>query len=191
MDVKPLLQFQVTGSFKLLAELLEGMTDEDWKSRPFKGANRIGFTLWHCIRTMDWAVNCALRGSSELADLDEWRDVKVAEAAFGAGASREAADRVARDVSRSRVLEYLNVVRTEAISWLAALPSEDLSAAIDLKSALAAKPEYMAPAVWEEIEDLNGIPRWQFLARPCASHIRVHYGEVYSQLESVRAAAVL
>jgi hypothetical protein len=188
MDVKTVLQFQVTGSFKLLAELLEGTTDDEWQARPFKGANLIGFTVWHCTRTIDWALNCAIRGLPELADLDEWRDVKVADAAFGAGASRQAADRVARDVSRVRVLEYMNVLRTEALSWLAALPTEDLSAAIDLKAAHAMKPAYMAPAVWAEIEDLNGIPKWQFLARPCASHIRVHYGEVASQLESVRAA---
>jgi hypothetical protein len=191
MDVKTVVQFQLNGSFELLAELLGDMDDDEWQARPFKGANLIGFTVWHCARTVDWALNCALRGSPELADLDEWRDVKVEEAAFGAGASRAASDRVARDVSRVRVLEYTSMLRAGAISWLAALPTEELSAAIDLKAAHAMKPAYMAPAVWAEIEDLDGIPKWQFLARPCASHIRVHYGEVASQLESVRATTAV
>jgi hypothetical protein len=42
--------------------------------------------------------------------------------------------------------------------------------------------------VWAEIQDLDGIPLWQFLARPSVSHIRVHYGEVQAQLEAVRTA---
>jgi hypothetical protein len=189
MDAKTVLQFQVTGSFRLLAELLEGMTDDEWQARPFKGANLIGFTVWHCARTMDWALNCAVRGSSELADLDEWRAIRVGEAAFGAGASREAADRVARNVSRARVLGYVTALQAAASPWLAALPEEELAVAIDLKAAHATKPEYMAAEVWAEIEDLDGIPRWQFLARPAVSHARVHYGEIASQLESIRATA--
>ena len=189
MDVKPLLQFLLTGSFKLLTEVLEGTTDEEWKVRPFSGANLVGFTIWHCARTIDWAVNRVLRGSPELADLAEWRDLNVAGAVFGAGASREAADRVALEVPRTRVLGYVNALREDALSWLATVPPEELSAATDLKASHAKKAEYMAAPVWAELEDLDGIPKWQFLARPCASHIRVHYGEVRSQLEAVRAAA--
>jgi hypothetical protein len=189
MDTKAPLQFLLNGSFKLLTEVLDGMTDEEWASRPFPGANLLGFTVWHCARTMDWAVNCVMRGSPELVDLAEWHDVRVEEAAFGAGASREAADAVAREVPRMRVLAYVTALRADAVSWFAALPAEDLSGAIDLTASHAKKPEYMAPAVWAEVEDLHGIPKWQFVARPCASHVRVHYGEVTSQLEAVRATA--
>ena len=57
-----------------------------------------------------------------------------------------------------------------------------------MKGRHAAKPEYMAPAVWAEVEDLHGKPGWQFLARPSMSHIRVHYGELTSQLETLRTA---
>ena len=52
-----------------------------------------------------------------------------------------------------------------------------------------AKPDYMTPGVWDEIEDLNGIPGWQFLALRCSNHIRVHYGEVTNQLGALRATA--
>jgi hypothetical protein len=188
-DLKALLQFQLNGSFKLLIELIDGMTDEEWEFRPFAGANLVGFTVWHCARTIDWAVNCVLRGSSELADLAEWRDVRVADAAFGAGASRDGADSVAHDVRRARVHEYMNALSAETLSWLAELPPAELSGTIDLRSSHAEKAEYMAAAVWAELEDLDGIPKWQFLARPCVSHIRVHYGEVSGQLEAARAGA--
>ena len=187
MEAKGLLQFQVNGSFALLTELADGASDEEWRARSFPAANLVGFTVWHCARTIDWAVNCVMRGAPELADEAEWRDVAVAKAWFGAGASREAADAVAHDVPRSRVSAYLGALREVAVAWLAAVSNDELSTPVDLQARHAGKPDYMTPAVWEEIEDLDGIPGWQFLARPCVSHIRVHYGEVTSQLGALRA----
>jgi hypothetical protein len=188
MDAKGLLQFQVNGSFGLLTEVAEGASDAEWSARSVPQANLVGFTVWHCARTIDWAVNCVMRGAPELADLAEWQDVKVATAMFGAGASREIADAVARDVPRARVSAYVGALRQNVVAWLAAVPNDDLSSAVDLKARHVTKPEYTAPAVWEEVDDLDGIPGWQFLARPCVSHIRVHYGEIRSQLEALRAS---
>ena len=189
VDAKGVLQFQVNGSFKLLGELADGASDEEWKARSYPSANLIGFTVWHGARTIDWAVNCVMRGTPELADTADWRDIKVGGALFGAGASREAADAVAREVPRTRVSAYLDALRQGSFAWLAAVDNEDLSTAVDLKARHVAKPEYMTAPVWEEIEDLNGLPGWQFLARPCVSHIRVHYGEATTQLAAVRAGA--
>ena len=189
MDIKALVQFQLNGSFNLLTEVANGASDEEWRSRPFPQANLIGFTVWHCARTIDWAVNCAMRGGPELADRNDWRDVNVAGAAFGAGASRAAADGVPLQVARSRVIDYVQALREDVMSWFAAATPEELAGTTDLRACQAKKPEYMAPAVWEELENLDGIPKWQFLVRPAVSHIRVHYGEVSSQLEALRAAA--
>jgi hypothetical protein len=189
VDAKGLLQFQVNGSFNLLTELAEGSSDAEWTARSFATANLVGFTVWHCARTIDWGVNCVMRGAPELADDTEWQDVRVAEAMFGAGASRDAADAVARNVPRMRVSAYLGALRKDIVGWLAEVPNDDLSKAVDLKARHTAKVEYMTPPVWEEIEDLNGIPGWQFLARPCVSHIRVHYGETMAQLGVLRTPA--
>jgi hypothetical protein len=189
MDAKGLLQFQLNGSFALLTELADGATDEEWKARSFPAANLVGFTVWHGARTIDWAVNCVMRGAPELADQAEWQDVGVAKAWFGAGAAREAADAVAHDLPRARVSAYLGALREVSIAWLAAVSNDELSIPVDLDARHAGKRDYMTPEVWEEIEDLDGIPGWQFLARPCVSHIRVHYGEVTSQLGALRAGA--
>jgi len=189
VDAKGLLQFQVNGSFNMLSELAQGTSDDEWRARSFPAANLVGFTVWHCARTIDWAVNCVMRGAPELADGAEWRDLKVPDAVFGAGASRDAADTVARDVPRSRVSAYLDALRQNTVAWLAAVDNEDLSTKVDLKARHSAKPEYMTPQVWEELEDLNGLPGWQFLARPCVSHIRVHFGEATTQLGTLRTVA--
>jgi hypothetical protein len=189
VDAKGLLQFQLNGSFGLLIEIAEGASDAEWTARSFPSANMVGFTVWHCARIIDWAVNCVMRGTPELADRPEWHDLKVVDAMFGAGTSREVADGVARDVPRTRVSAYIKALREEVVAWFAALPNDDLSGVVDLKARHVAKPEYMTPAVWAELKDLDGIPGWQFLARPSMAHIRVHYGEVRSQLEALRAAA--
>jgi hypothetical protein len=189
VDAKGLLQFQVNGSFNILSELAQGTSDDEWRARSFPTANLVGFTVWHCARTIDWAVNCVMRGAPELADGAEWQDLKVPDAVFGAGASRDAADTVARDVPRSRVSAYLDALRQNTVAWLAAVDNEDLSTKVDLKARHSAKPEYMTPQVWEELADLDGLPGWQFLARPCVSHIRVHFGEATTQLGALRTVA--
>ena len=189
MDAKPLIQMQLKGSFGLLLELTNGANDDEWTSRPHPGANLIGFTVWHGARIVDWAVNCILREGDELADRPEWSDVKVPDGVFGAGVKREVADLVPAVVTRQRLAEYLEALREDSMSWLASAPASELEGTTDLKARHARKPEYMEPAVWEEIVDLDGIPKWQFAVRPAVSHIRVHYGEVSSQLESIRAAA--
>jgi hypothetical protein len=187
VDVKGLLQFQLKGSFGLLTEIGDGASDAEWRSRSFSDANLVGFTVWHCARTIDWAVNRVMRDRLELADEAEWRDVNLADAVFGAGVSRETADKVAGTVPRTRVAAYIGALRDDVLGWLEDLPNENLSASVDLKKRSAARPDYMAPAVWAEVSDLDGIPGWQFLARPCMSHIRVHYGELTTQLAALRA----
>lgn len=189
MDAKGLLQFQMNGSFGLLTELADGVSDAEWRARSFATANLVGFTVWHCARTIDWAVNCVMRGAPELADQAQWQDLRVAQAMFGAGASREAADAVARDVPRNRVLAYLDALSQNVVAWLAAVPNDELSRPVDLKARHVSKTDYMTPPVWAELEDLDGIPGWQFLARPCVSHIRVHYGEATTQLGALRTGA--
>ena len=74
--MKPILEFQVNGSFNILKQTIEGMTDEEWTSRPYPSANLVGFTAWHSLRTIDWAINTAIRGVPEMAADPEWRDVK-------------------------------------------------------------------------------------------------------------------
>jgi len=185
--IKPLLRFQLSGSINGLKEFASKATDDQWTSRAFDGANLIGFTVWHAARSIDWAVNCVLRDQPELVDGPEWKDVRRHDAFFGAGATREAADDVARTVPRQRVIDYLAAMGPETLAWLDSTPQEWFDHSVDLKSDRARARGYTDEPVWPEIEDLNGIPRWQFLARPGISHIRVHYGELTSQLESLRA----
>jgi len=189
VDIKSLVLFQLNGSYRLIAELAGEASDEEWRARAHPGANLIGFTVWHSARVMDWAINRALRGEPEFAERPQWSDVGVPGALFGAGIPREVADAVPFRVSRERLTAYINALREDANQWLNSARAEDLEGATDLKARRFSKPEYMEPDCWSEIESLHGIPKWQFLVRPSVSHIRIHYGEVSGQLESMRSGA--
>jgi len=100
-DIKELLWFQLNGSFNLLTELARDTTDTEWTSRAFPHANLVGFTVWHGARTIDWTVNCVLRGGDEVAYAEEWSDISSEAAMFGAGTPRESADGVAMRIPGS------------------------------------------------------------------------------------------
>ena len=184
--VRELLQFQINGSFNLMKELTQTATREEWTSRPFPGANLIGFTVWHCVRTIDWTFQCFVRQVPEVAERREWRDLMAEEGLAGAGVPLDVADNVARRIPQDLLRAYLETTRAEAMEWLKQATPEQLVETIDLRKRIR-RPEYLQPSVWEEIASLDGIPTWQMLARPSMSHVRVHYGEVQSQLQLLRS----
>ena len=98
----------------------------------------------------------------------------------------DVADNVARRVPQDRLRAYLEGTRAEALEWLKQATPEQLGETIDLRKRIR-RPEYLQPSVWKEIASLDGIPTWQMLARPSMSHVRVHYGEVQSQLQLLRS----
>jgi len=186
--MKPLLEFQLNGSFNLVEAAIEGMTDEEWISRAHSDANLMGFTMWHCLRTVDWTINGVAAGTGELADRMQWHDVKVAGAYFGAGVAMDTADSVAMSVNRTKAVEYLDALRHQSVDWLRRLPAADLDRIVDLRQAAGSK-DHLQQIVWPEIENLDRIPLWQFIARPAVLHIRVHCGEAMAQLEVLRQRA--
>ncbi len=187
MTGKAVLEMQLTGSFNLLRDRLTTVSDQEWIAREIPGTSLLGFTFWHAARTIDWAINCAIQGVPEVADRPEWRGMRADELSYGAAITAEEADGVARSISRSDVLSYLGAVREGAVSWLRDKDDSDLDQVPDFEAHQRVKPRYLSAPVWNEVRDFVGVPTWQFLARPCISHIRVHAGETDIVLQSLRA----
>jgi DinB family protein len=187
MTGKDVLQMQLNGSFNLLHDRLESMSDEDWTSRGIAGSNKPGFTVWHAARIIDWGVHCAIQGVPEIADRPEWMVLRGTELAYGAGITAEEADQVADTVSRDQVRGYLAALKPAALGWLSQQSDIDLDRVPDFKGHQRGKARYLTPPVWEEVSDFVGVPAWHILARPCISHIRVHLGEIDTLLQAIRA----
>jgi hypothetical protein len=189
MTGKDILQMELTGSFNVLQERLDAVSDGEWGARAIPEGNMLGFTLWHSARILDWGVHCAIQGIPEVADRPEWRRLLASEAAYGAGISAQLADRVAQSVSREDVKGYLGAVRLSSLAWLKGVSDADLDRAPDLYEHQKANPRYVEPPVWAEVSSLAGLPAWHILARPCIMHIRLHLGEINLTLQAARSRA--
>src|SRR5579859_569349 len=163
MTGKDVLRLQLDGSFNLIHGRLEGLRDDEWNGRAIPGTSKLGFILWHCARIVDWSVQTVLSGRPEVADSPRWRDRFPRHALYGAGIPDSVADELTCTTARGDVVEYLGEVRIAATDWLARQTDSDLDARVQLKANQAGRPEYLEPSVWAAVEDLEGLPAWQFL----------------------------
>lgn len=189
MTGKDVLRLQLEGSFNLIQARLESLGDQEWDRRALPATSKLGFILWHCARIVDWTLHSAIAGKPEVADGPRWRERFPRRALYGAGIPDLVADEVPGSTTRTEVIDYLAEVRSAAAAWLAGHTEVDLDARVPLKANQARRPDYLEPAVWAEVQDLDGLPAWQFLARPAISHIRVHAGEFDVLLNALRSHA--
>src|SRR5213082_1248547 len=101
MTGRDVLEMQLAGSFNMLRERLDMLSDAQWATRAIPGTNLPGFTVWHAARTIDWGIHCAIQGVPEIADRPEWRQLRATELAYGAGIAAAEADSVAHSVNRT------------------------------------------------------------------------------------------
>jgi hypothetical protein len=177
MTGKDVIKSLLSGSFGMIQERLDGVSDAEWNQRAFPGTSKPGFILWHCSRILDWTANSAFQGIPEVADAAKWRALFPREACYGAGIPDFLADHVVGTTTSKVVAEYLGEVRASVMPWFETLTDEMLDAPVSMKSNQARREGYLEPAIWAEVEDLEGIIGWNFLLRPSAGHIRRHMGE--------------
>ena len=167
----------VSASFDRIAEYTAQADGAAWSEPVLPDTNPLGFTLWHLARTIDWTVQCCIRGVDEVAVRPEWRDRWPAEAWFGAGVPRELALALPKQVGPGVVAAYNEAVRAESLGWLAAQDE----AAFDERPPFRERVEragYRSAETWADIADLEGLPVGMLLLRPAMNHVRVHVGEM-------------
>ena len=171
------LRVLLSGSFGMVQERLNAISDQEWNQRAFPSTSKPGFILWHCARILDWTIHSAIQGIAEVADSSTWQGRFAREACYGAGIADSLADEVTASTSRTEVAAYLRDVRAAVMDWFAKQTESSLDAAPPLKTNQANRAGYLDPNIWAEVEDLDGLPGWQLLLRPAGAHIRRHMGE--------------
>ena len=179
---------QLQGSFSLITEVANDTTDEEWTAQAFEGQNPAGFTLWHCVRCLDWGVNCAISGVPEVASEPRWRGMLASTAWFGYDVTLETARQVAASVKRAKLMDYAGEVQSSMMSWLDSQTENNLDSVPDLRNNYQSNGMYLSTARLEAwIEEDRGTPVWQFIAGTCVGHIRRHMGEVQALLQVMRS----
>ncbi len=171
------LRVLLSGSFGMVQERLNAISDQEWNQRAFPSTSKPGFILWHCARILDWTIHSALQGIAEVADSSTWQGRFAREACYGAGIADCLADEVTASTSRTEVAAYLRDVRAAVMDWFAKQTESSLDAAPPLKTNQANRAGYLDPNIWAEVEDLDGLPGSELLLRPAGAHIRRHMGE--------------
>ncbi len=171
------LRVLLSGSFGMVQERLNAISDQEWNQRAFPSTSKPGFILWHCARILDWTIHSALQGIAEVADSSTWQGRFAREACYGAGIADSLADEVTASTSRTEVAAYLRDVRAAVMDWFAKQTESSLDAAPPLKTNQANRAGYLDPNIWAEVEDLDGLPGSELLLRPAGAHIRRHMGE--------------
>ena len=176
----------VGGSGALIKAATQNFSDSEWVERALPGTNPPGFTVWHMARTVDWAVQCAVRGVPEVAAREAFGDVGV-ELGIGTGISADEAMAIARRMPRDLVAEYADAVIKESLAWLATATDEELQRRTQMDVHQAEFPVYRAEGHLEEVRELMELPNWQVLSRPASIHIRRHTGELDIVAQAMKA----
>ena len=188
MNAISLLRVQLDGSFNLIGESANETSVDEWNEQASVGQNPAGFTLWHCARSIDWAVNCAIQGLPEVADQPKWQGRLAPNAWFGYEVTLEMAREVAATVSREDVVEYVGELQKNVTSWLDNLSEHELDAVPDLESNYRSNGKYLrTPRLEAWIKEDAGTPAWQLLTGTCVGHIRYHVGEIQAQRQVLRS----
>jgi hypothetical protein len=174
-----ILANQFSATHQILHDLVNRMTDVEWVTRPASGANLIGYTLWHVVRTQDYVVNTLIQGIPEVISESRWEARgSLNTPGTGDGFSPEDCDEIAYAVKREDLLDYADQVDRSIQTWLNNLPDARLDDVPDIQQHLAPYPAYQGDDFLAEIEYLNGQPAWRLLIGLALGHVREHFGEV-------------
>ena len=190
MNAIAVLRAQLDGSFELINEVASETSDAEWTAQVLSDMNPPGFTLWHCVRCIDWAINCEIRGAEEVAGQTEWKGRLAQDAWFGYEVSLDKACEVAVSVSRPALLEYARDVKANVTPWLDTISEDELEAVPDIDRNYRSSAMYTnVPQLDRWIEEDAGTPAWRLLAGACIGHVRTHAGEVRAQNQIFRTTA--
>ncbi|HEX7737224.1 MAG TPA: DinB family protein [Ktedonobacteraceae bacterium] len=179
MHAITLIQTQLNGIHQLFHECADDLTEAEWTKPVLLQTNLLGFTLWHMVRTRDWAVQTAIRGVPEVIADERWAGWSgLAHAGIGAGISLNQAKEIAHLASRTDVLAYADTVHSTIGNWLSRLSDDDLDTVPEMEAHMATYSAYQQPDFRAEIAGLFGQPIWRLLSGPCSGHQREHLGEL-------------
>ncbi|MBI4495743.1 MAG: DinB family protein [Deltaproteobacteria bacterium] len=109
-----------------LLDALQGLPDEHLHFRPLGKGNHIAFTIWHCVRTEDLAMNSFLQKRPPLWKEEGWdKKFGLEPEAQGTGMTAEQAAAV-RIVSLDEFIVYMRNVFRATEAYLEGLREEDL-----------------------------------------------------------------
>lgn len=196
MNSPELVQKQLNLANGTLHLLVEPLTDEQWLGRPVEGGNLVAFTAWHLNRVLDAHFHTVYRGVPEVAAAEPWSShPALSHPGVGIGLTLEAADALARSLTKADLLAYADAVRAAAVAWLKQLDPAEFDREPDLEG-----NRHRGPAVYRDglylqfwplgppLNTRPDKPLWLLIAT-ILLHTHQHLGEIELAAQVVERAA--
>ena len=174
---REVLLMQLRGAGALVLDAAHDMGGDRWARSIVPGANPPGFIAWHMARSIDWAVQCGVRGVPEVATQGGFSGMEAG-LGIGIGLTLDEAIELASRIDPPDVAAYATAVIETSVVWLSAVPVEVLTAPNSLATNQGRAEPYRRQAHLDEVANLFDIPNWHLLVRPAGGHVRVHAGEL-------------
>jgi hypothetical protein len=111
---------------------LSGLDDDQLRHQPKEGLNSIAWYLWHTSRWQDFANTLIQENRSQVLD-DSWiTRLNVSRRDVGTGMTREECTTFNQSVNVAAVKAYWDAVGDDVRAVARSLPTEDLSAPVDV-----------------------------------------------------------
>lgn len=158
--------------------LLDELTDDELRRRPFPRANSIVWLLWHLARSEDLAANVMLGGRPQVLDGEGWLGrLGLTGREMGTGANDDEVGEVTARIDIPALLAYRVAVGRRTRDVVRSLGPGDLEGLVDasrlLTSGAFADPEEAARRVASYWSALSK----QVLFTTLATHSYTHLGE--------------
>jgi hypothetical protein len=121
-----------SGLFSFEDEVLDGLGEQQLRSRPGDEPNSIAWLLWHCARIEDVTTNLLIAGQPQVVEREDWPDrLKIAAADVGTGMDDTQVSQVTSQIDLDALHAYRRAVGGSTRQILLTLAPERLQEGID------------------------------------------------------------
>jgi hypothetical protein len=169
----------LSGLFSFEDEVLDGLGEQQLRSRPGDEPNSIAWLLWHCARIEDVTTNLLIAGQPQVVEREDWPGrLKIANADVGTGMGDTQVSQVTSQIDLVALQAYRRAVGGSTRQILLTLAPERLHEGVD-----PARIERLLASgvLGQGAEDLAQIwGRWKvadLVRQPAIRHSFIHLQE--------------
>jgi hypothetical protein len=121
-----------SGLYSFEDEVLDGLGEQQLRSRPGDEPNSIAWLLWHCARIEDVTTNLLIAGQPQVVEREDWPGrLKIAAADVGTGMGDTQVSQVSSQIDLGALRAYRQAVGGSTRQILLTLAPERLHEGID------------------------------------------------------------
>jgi uncharacterized damage-inducible protein DinB len=175
------------GPWSLADNVLDGLTEEQWRARPGSGGNSIAWLVWHMARTEDVAVNLLVAGRTQVLHEEGWLERLKIRQDIGTSMSDEEVGDFSTQVDIAAIRAYRHAVGRRTREVVQNLRPEELTEPVNPEGMEALFPQGALVEGAARIATFWGDKTKGFILNmPATGHNFMHLSEAVSIRRQMR-----